>query len=111
MLEKREEGEAATARRSRPCLTCTRGFAPLCCSVHFAGKRMTLADWSDCPRCKFPCCARQFVRILATERRCPMCNEEVMVDGVKKVNDPIGTIRKRAEVVAGLASAAAMGGA
>lgn len=75
------------------------------------GKRMTLADWSDCPRCKFPCSARQFVRILATERRCPMCNEEVMVDGVKKVNDPIGTIRKRAEVVAGLASAAAMGGA
>lgn len=104
----KDGGQAVPAARDPPLSCLTSVCCPAVCS---AGKRMTLADWSDCPRCKFPCSARQFVRILATERRCPMCNEEVMVDGVKKVNDPIGAIRKRAEVVAGLASAAALGGA
>lgn len=67
-----------------------------------AGKRMTLADWAACPKCTFPCSARNFIRILATERRCPMCNDEVVVDAVKKVHDPIAQLRKKQEAAAGL---------
>mmetsp|Transcript_36982 Transcript_36982/g.82211 ORF Transcript_36982/g.82211 Transcript_36982/m.82211 type:complete len:1366 (+) Transcript_36982:300-4397(+) len=71
------------------------------------GKRMTLADWSECPTCKFPCSARQFIRILAAERRCCMCNEEINLDTVRKVGDPLGQLRKKAEEAAGLPAGAA----
>ncbi|GAX77949.1 hypothetical protein CEUSTIGMA_g5391.t1 [Chlamydomonas eustigma] len=66
------------------------------------GKRMALADWSECPKCKFACSARNIIRILATEHRCPMCNDEVGQDAVRRVADPITAIRKKAETVAGL---------
>lgn len=38
---------------------------------------MVPSDWAECPCCRFPASAAQFIRILAAERRCPMCNEEV----------------------------------
>lgn len=66
------------------------------------GKRMVLADWAQCPKCSFACSARQFIRILATERRCPMCNDEVAVDSVRKVVDPISQMRRKQEAVAGV---------
>ena len=65
---------------------------------------MALSDWAECPCCKFACSARQFVRILAVERRCPMCNDEVGLDAVRRVPDPILALRKKQEAVAGVAS-------
>ena len=72
--------------------------------MHSAGKRITLPDWAECPGCKFACSARQFTRILAVERRCPMCNDEIGMGAVHKIPDPIGNLRKKAEAVAGLSS-------
>jgi WD repeat-containing protein 19 len=63
---------------------------------------MTLADWSECPKCKFACSSRNMTRILATEHRCPMCNDEMGQDAVRRVADPISAMRKKAEAVAGL---------
>jgi len=65
---------------------------------------MTLTDWAECPQCKFACSARQFGRILAVEHRCPMCNEDVGVDTVRKVSDPILALRKKQEAIAGVSS-------
>jgi WD repeat-containing protein 19 len=66
------------------------------------GKRMILADWAECPKCKFACSSRHMTHVLAVEKCCPMCNEEVHPDEVKRVTDPIGAIRKKAEAAAGL---------
>lgn len=38
---------------------------------------MVLSDWAECPCCKFPATATQFIRIISAEGRCPMCNEVV----------------------------------
>jgi WD repeat-containing protein 19 len=72
--------------------------------IFHTGKRITLADWAECPGCKFACSARQFGRILAVERRCPMCNDEIGMDAVRKILDPIGALRKKQEAVAGVMS-------
>ncbi|KAG1674427.1 hypothetical protein FOA52_012954 [Chlamydomonas sp. UWO 241] len=69
------------------------------------GKRITLADWSECPKCQFPASARHLIRILATERRCPMCLEEVVVDAVRKVPNPVEALRKKQEAFAGVGGA------
>lgn len=57
------------------------------------GKRMSLADWAQCPTCTFPASGAQFVRILSVEFRCPMCNEEVKLDQIRKVQNPIEALR------------------
>eukprot|EP00798_Chlamydomonas_sp_ICE-L_P012692 gene12692-15924_t len=43
-----------------------------------------------------------FIRIVAAERRCPMCSDEVHPDQVRKVNDPLGAIRRKQEATSGL---------
>lgn len=58
------------------------------------GKRMSLADWAQCPNCMFPCSGQQFIRILAVEQRCPMCNEVVKLDNIRKVQNPLEQLRE-----------------
>ena len=33
-----------------------------------------------------------------------MCNDEIGMDAVRKISDPIGNLRKKAEAVAGVSS-------
>lgn len=54
-------------------------------------------DWAECPACRFPCSHSNFLRILTAERKCPMCNEDIAIDSVKKVLDPIGQLKKANE--------------
>ncbi|MEW5304579.1 MAG: hypothetical protein WDW36_007181 [Sanguina aurantia] len=61
------------------------------------GKRIALMDWAECPACRFPCSHSNFLRILTAERKCPMCNEDIAIDSVKKVLDPIGQLKKANE--------------
>lgn len=58
------------------------------------GKRMQMSDWAECPSCRFPCGAAQFIRIIAAEKHCPMCNEEVNLDSVRRVPDPMASLKK-----------------
>jgi len=46
-----------------------------------------------------------FIRILATERRCPMCNDEVVVDSVRKVANPVEALRAKHEAASGMGGA------
>lgn len=62
---------------------------------HHAGMRMPLADWAECPSCHFPCSGTQFVKILAVEQHCPMCNQQVAVDTVRRVADPLSQLKKQ----------------
>jgi hypothetical protein len=43
----------------------------------YAGKRMLLSHWCECPSCAFPANVVQFKRILHVEGRCPMCGDQV----------------------------------
>ncbi|PNW73788.1 hypothetical protein CHLRE_13g572700v5 [Chlamydomonas reinhardtii] len=59
------------------------------------GKRMVLSDWAECPGCKFPASASQFIRIISAEGRCPMCNDPVDLAHVRKVQDPLTKIKQQ----------------
>lgn len=59
------------------------------------GKRMVLSDWAECPCCKFPATATQFIRIISAEGRCPMCNEVVELGQVRKINDPLAKLKQQ----------------
>jgi WD repeat-containing protein 19 len=56
---------------------------------------MVLSDWAECPCCKFPASATQFIRIVSAEARCPMCNETVDLQHVRKVQDPLAKLRQQ----------------
>ncbi|KAF5840991.1 hypothetical protein DUNSADRAFT_14848 [Dunaliella salina] len=57
------------------------------------GKRVLLEDWGECPCCHFACTRQQFMRILQAESRCPMCNEEVPVESVQRLSDPLAKLK------------------
>ncbi|KXZ49298.1 hypothetical protein GPECTOR_22g892 [Gonium pectorale] len=59
------------------------------------GKRMVLSDWAECPSCKFPASATQFIRIISAEQRCPMCNDPVELSHVRKVQDPLTKLKQQ----------------
>lgn len=56
---------------------------------------MVLSDWAECPGCKFPASASQFIRIISAEGRCPMCNDPVDLAHVRKVQDPLTKIKQQ----------------
>jgi WD repeat-containing protein 19 len=59
---------------------------------------MTLADWAQCPSCKFPCSAQQFIRIVSAEQRCPLCSAEVELSAIQRVADPVAKLKAAATV-------------
>ncbi|GLC35581.1 hypothetical protein PLESTB_000191100 [Pleodorina starrii] len=59
------------------------------------GKRMVLSDWAECPGCRFPASATQFIRIISAESRCPMCNDPVELSHVRKVQDPLTKLKQQ----------------
>jgi len=61
------------------------------------GKRVLLEDWGECPCCHFACTRQQFMRILQAESRCPMCNEEVPVESVQRLTDPLAKLKAQQE--------------
>lgn len=69
----------------------TRTLPPSSC----AGKRMVLSDWAECPSCKFPASATQFIRIISAEGRCPMCNDPIDLSHVRKVQDPLAKLKQQ----------------
>lgn len=68
----------------------------LCCP---AGKRMTLQDWCECPNCHMPASSQAFLAILSAERQCPMCNNEVSVQDVRQVANPLGSSNSGQQLV------------
>ena len=58
------------------------------------GKRMSLADWADCPSCHFPCSGQQFLKIIVAEKRCPMCGDEIKMDQMRRAADPQSLLRR-----------------
>ncbi|KAF8062105.1 WDR19 [Scenedesmus sp. PABB004] len=60
------------------------------------GKRMTLADWCECPACRMPASGAGLAAILAAEGRCPMCGAEAALGDVRPVADPLAPYRAAA---------------
>jgi hypothetical protein len=56
---------------------------------------MRLADWCQCPSCQFPCSSAQFLAILAAERHCPLCGQDVAGEAVRPCPDPVAGLRLR----------------
>lgn len=56
----------------------------------YAGKRMTVHEWADCPCCHFPCRLAAFKQVIQAQQHCPMCNQAVSLDSIKLVKDPLG---------------------
>jgi len=71
------------------CNNC-RNVIPFCIAT---GKAMTLAEWSQCPSCKFPCNAQAFVKLIAQEKNCPMCAQQVVLSAIRKVPDPVAALK------------------
>lgn len=59
------------------------------------GKRMTLMDWYQCPSCHHPCSEHQFTRLVQATRRCPLCNDEVNLEALRRVTDPSAFLRRQ----------------
>ena len=56
--------------------------------------RLTLADASECPACRFPCRGTALSGVVGRERVCPLCEQEVTVHSIRKVFDPLSQLRR-----------------
>ncbi|RLN32585.1 hypothetical protein BBJ28_00018526 [Nothophytophthora sp. Chile5] len=63
------------------CPTCKNAI-PYCIVT---GYHMVKEDWTQCPRCTFPALYSQFLEHLATDATCPMCEQSVTADELRKV--------------------------
>ncbi|KAK3240077.1 hypothetical protein CYMTET_50059, partial [Cymbomonas tetramitiformis] len=75
------------------CNNC-KNIIPYCIAT---GRRMVLSDWAQCPSCRFPCRASVFVKIIASEKLCPMCNQPVVLSAIQKITDPVAMLKAHAE--------------
>jgi len=71
------------------CDSCKRDI-PFCVA---SGKRMRVADWAQCPSCRFPCNASAFVKTIAQEKTCPMCSQQIVLAAIKILDDPLASFR------------------
>ena len=71
------------------CSTC-QNVIPYCIAT---GNRMTAASCAQCPSCRFPCEPEAFARAVGDERICPMCNQEVVLAAVQRMDDPMPFLR------------------
>jgi len=68
-------------------LDCTqcKNSIPYCI---ITGGHMTLEDWSSCPSCRFPALHSEFQTYLGKFNTCPMCDQEIILQAVRKADDP-----------------------
>jgi len=52
------------------------------------GLKMVTTDWCQCPSCKFPALYSKFTALVETEKTCPMCDQEIVLSSIVKVNNP-----------------------
>lgn len=52
------------------------------------GRHILREDLTACPSCDFPALFSEFIRLLETENNCPMCNEKILKENLKKLSDP-----------------------
>jgi len=71
------------------CTNC-KNVIPYCIAT---GRRMVLADWAQCPSCRFSCRASVFVKIIAADKLCPMCNQPIVLSAITKISDPIAKLK------------------
>ena len=74
------------------CSNC-KDIIPFCVAT---GKRCIASDWARCPSCKFDCRAQEFIKILLSEKTCPMCNEAVSSENMFGCVSPIACMSRAA---------------
>ncbi|KAG6546796.1 hypothetical protein Mapa_011742 [Marchantia paleacea] len=60
------------------CPSC-RNYLPFCIA---SGRHLISGNCTSCPACKFPALLTEFTRLIAAEKTCPMCHEEVAVEEI-----------------------------
>ena len=55
----------------------------------YAGKRMTVKEWAECPSCHFPCRLAAFKQVIQAQQQCPMCDQTVSLDNIQLMKDPL----------------------
>lgn len=68
-----------------------RGVAPFDVAT---GMRMALADWAECPACRFPCRAAAMRALLEAEGACPMCGARAAPGAVARAAAPAERLRE-----------------
>lgn len=56
----------------------------------YAGKRMVVNEWAQCPSCHFPCRLAAFKKVIQAQEQCPMCDQAVSLDSIQLLKDPPG---------------------
>uniref|UniRef100_A0A7S3LUV7 WD repeat-containing protein 19 n=1 Tax=Palpitomonas bilix TaxID=652834 RepID=A0A7S3LUV7_9EUKA len=64
-----------------------------------SGKHMVASDWSQCPRCSFPCLHSEILSHVAAGMGCPMCGctADAMKEGIQKIADWKATLKRPEE--------------
>lgn len=75
---------AACPETTLDCMNCKNSI-PYCIAT---GKHMVLSDWSYCPSCHFPGLYSSFTKLIAEDKMCPMCEQEISAHAIKKVDNP-----------------------
>ncbi|XP_067137635.1 WD repeat-containing protein 19 [Centruroides vittatus] len=65
------------------CSEC-RNTIPFCIAT---GCHILKTDLTSCPHCQFPAIMSEFLKILESHEVCPMCNEKVASEDIKRVED------------------------
>eukprot|EP01002_Notosolenus_urceolatus_P014900 NODE_68_length_2974_cov_11.439316_g52_i0.p1 GENE.NODE_68_length_2974_cov_11.439316_g52_i0~~NODE_68_length_2974_cov_11.439316_g52_i0.p1 ORF type:complete len:933 (+),score=364.97 NODE_68_length_2974_cov_11.439316_g52_i0:413-2800(+) len=69
---------------SLECGNC-KSSVPYCIA---SGRHMVIDDWTCCPSCHFPARYTSFVKYVEAEGQCPMCNQDIAVPAIKKIDKP-----------------------
>eukprot|EP00727_Mastigamoeba_balamuthi_P013091 m51a1_g8404 putative wd repeat-containing protein 19 isoform x1 (1404) ;mRNA; r:243939-249400 len=86
---------APLARSELDCPSC-KSFLPYCV---VSGRHMVLDDWSACPSCTFPALFSQLQQLAAAGGACPMCEQPVQADAIKREVNPVPILKKEIESV------------
>ena len=77
--------EALISVDTLSCLSCTN-MIPYCITT---GQHMVANDWTHCPACNFPTLYSEFYSAISEEKICPMCEETIALDAIKRITmDP-----------------------
>ena len=62
----------------------TRNTLPYCIAT---GRHVVLNDLTLCPSCSFPALFSEFTKMIESESQCPMCQQEVNLSAVRKMEE------------------------
>lgn len=60
-----------------------------------SGKHVTADDYTICPSCRFDATHSLFVEFIEKNKVCPMCNQEVVKEAIRKIADPKAHLLRR----------------